>query len=421
MQTVSQDDHEAWARPLQTQTQDTERYWQCDQAGPAGAATICDDELFWGVADHVECAEPPDLPDVEPSQEAEESDPAPLDRFEGPPDSEGDLVTLEEIKDQILANFKTSQPKPGSKSPKSSQGRGRNPRPPSRSPTRSQPSCANSCNRTQKTLTASARPTSAHERLYQRSTRAHQRQVESREEEKLAKEKAWRPQLREDGPAAEACRRLHHGTQRKEEELLRIRDKYGKEFASMAPFSPSLSERGSPVPRKKFQDWVRDQEAWRTTRDEKRAERVKGQAEEEANYFKQHSVHRELSNKDMTKATKAVDRLYSSHKKSKEKIEKLRSEKMQQELEHIQQASVHRRVDTPDASEKIQKVQSSINRLYHQATHPLEPSERDMEVTGNWKQPWRVGMETCSATARTATSFDRVQFGCNFAYADGPP
>lgn len=36
----------------------------------------------------------------------------------------GDLVTLEEIKDQILANFKTSQPKPGSKSPKSSQGRG---------------------------------------------------------------------------------------------------------------------------------------------------------------------------------------------------------------------------------------------------------------------------------------------------------
>lgn len=190
--------------------------------------------------------------------------------------------------------------------------------------------------------------------------------MESREEEKLAKEKAWRPQLREDGPAAEAYRRLHHGTQRKEEELLRIRDKYGKEFASMAPFSPSLSERGSPVPRKKFQDWVRDQEAWRTTRDEKRAERVKGQAEEEANYFKQHSVHRELSNKDMTKATKAVDRLYSSHKKSEEKIEKLRSEKMQQEMEHIQQASVHRRVDTPDASEKIQKVQSSINRLYHQ-------------------------------------------------------
>lgn len=33
-------------------------------------------------------------------------------------------MTLEEIKDQILANFKTSQPKPSSKSPKSSQGRG---------------------------------------------------------------------------------------------------------------------------------------------------------------------------------------------------------------------------------------------------------------------------------------------------------
>ena len=37
----------------------------------------------------------------------------------------GDLVTLEEIKDQILANFTTSQSKPsGSKSPKSSAARG---------------------------------------------------------------------------------------------------------------------------------------------------------------------------------------------------------------------------------------------------------------------------------------------------------
>eukprot|EP00434_Breviolum_minutum_P040712 symbB.v1.2.036190.t2/scaffold5050.1/size31463/2 len=273
----------------------------------------------------------------------------------------GDLVNLDEIKEQIAANFAS---KPISdKRKKNMKASPKGQREASRSQSRSPRQTASGSKTLPQPVSAlsvfSDRPMSAHERLYQRSTRAHRRQAH------LVRNSfanhVWHPkQVREDGPAAEACKRLHRGKQRKEEELVRIRDKYEREFAAVAPFSPRSDRGSSPVPRKQFQAWVNDQEQWKTKRDEKLAEKVKGRQEEEAKYLKEHSVHRELYE---TNPSKAVNRLYTSHLRSKEKLQKLRSEKIQQEMEHLQESSVHRHVVKTDASEK---VQSSIHRLYHQ-------------------------------------------------------
>ncbi|CAJ1357111.1 unnamed protein product [Effrenium voratum] len=200
-----------------------------------------------------------------------------------------------------------------------------------------------------------------HERLYARSTSAR-RQAESREE------KVRRPKpVPDTGPAATACKRLHEESKHKQAEMARIRDKYDREFAAVATFSPSSrSDAGTPLtsltPRSKaqFQAWISEQEMWGKKRNERRAEMVKGQEEEVEKYAKLHSVHRSAS-QDVDKAT---SRLYSSWTRSKEKLRKMRAEQLQDEMEHIQQSSVHRHlVNSPDRS---YKVQTSIERLYHQ-------------------------------------------------------
>eukprot|EP00439_Symbiodinium_sp_Y106_P051565 s3947_g6.t2 len=207
-----------------------------------------------------------------------------------------------------------------------------------------------------------ARRWPVHERLYARGTKAQHSRAASREAEKLARNRCLSPKVLKDyGPAAEACRRLHEGAQSRQEQLARTRLKYEKAFAAAAPFSPNRSgeraEGGPLSPRRDFKAWVQEQELWKRQRDERRDERAKNLEMMEADYAKRHSVHRGCT----ADPDRVVARLCFFGRKSKEKLQKMRTEKLEMEKQEIEEKSVHRDVQLDTA-----KVQQSVRRLYHE-------------------------------------------------------
>ncbi|CAE7238523.1 unnamed protein product [Symbiodinium sp. CCMP2592] len=201
-----------------------------------------------------------------------------------------------------------------------------------------------------------------HERLYARGTEAQHSRAASREAEKLARNRWLSPKVLKDyGPAAEACRRLHEGVQSRQEQLARTRLKYEKAFAAAAPFSPNRSgegaEGGPLSPRRGFKAWVQEQELWKRQRDERRDERAKNLEMMEADYAERHSVHRDCT----ADPDRVVARLCFFGRKSKEKLQKMRTEKLEMEKQEIEEKSVHRDVQLDAA-----KVQQSVRRLYHE-------------------------------------------------------
>ncbi|CAE7369322.1 unnamed protein product, partial [Symbiodinium sp. CCMP2456] len=77
----------------------------------------------------------------------------------------------------------------------------------------------------------------------------------------------------------------------------------------------------------------------------------------EADYAERHSVHRDCA----ADPDRVVARLCSFGRKRKEKLQKMRTEKLEMERQYISDKSVHRHVQLDAA-----KVQQSIRRLYHE-------------------------------------------------------